>query len=101
MRGVGAGRKFASTRPRRRAVDRPPTRRRTLTFHSELLARAELLASARRESLSSVMVGLVEAGLESRSGFAERGSRLLNQWKKALAGLTEEEARLVDGVILE
>lgn len=85
----------------RRALHRAPSRRTTLTFPAGLLDRAERIAAERRQSLSAVVSGLVENALETRDSLAERNADVLEKWKKAFAGLTEEEMMLVDGIILE
>lgn len=85
----------------RRAVHRASSRRTTLTFPAGLLDRAERIAAERRQSLSAVVSGLVENALETRGSLAERNANVLEMWKKAFAGLTEEEMMLVDGIVLE
>ena len=85
----------------RRAVHRAASRRTTLTFPAGLLDRAERIAAERRQSLSAVVSDLVESALETRDSLADRNTGVLESWRKAFGGLTEEEMMLVDGIILE
>jgi hypothetical protein len=66
-----------------------------------LLDRAEQIASERRQSLSAVISDLVENALETRDSLAERNADVLESWRKAFAGLTEEEMMLADGIVLD
>ncbi len=85
---------------RRSGWRRPATRRTTVSLPAHLLRQAERLAVERRQTLSSVIAGQMEEAFRARPPIPDRAGRLLELWKRAYSHLTEEEAMLVDGIIL-
>ena len=85
------------TRPRRQG--QPAKRRTTLTLPTESLAHAERIARARNVNLSAVVSEALAEGLRAQRA-AERGEEVLNAYKRAFSGLSDEEMAIVDGVIL-
>lgn len=85
-------------KPRR--SDRPIKRRTTLTLPADALAQAEHIARARKVNLSTVISEALSEGLHRHTA-AERGEEVLNAYKKAFRGFSDEEMNLLDGIILE
>ena len=86
--------------PRHRARG-PDTRRTTLTLPAPLLRRAEQLARERHQTLSTVIAGLLQEGLRP-SIRAEREASILAGWRKRVfVPANEEEALLLQGIVLQ
>lgn len=75
-------------------------RRTTLTLPADSLARAERIARARKVNLSVVVSEALSDGLRMHTA-AERSEQVLNAYKKAFAGFSDEEMMVLDGVVLE
>lgn len=75
-------------------------RRTTLTLPSDSLAQAERIARARKVNLSVVVSEALSDGLRMHTA-AERSEQVLNAYKKAFAGFSDEEMMVLDGVVLE
>jgi hypothetical protein len=86
------------------ATKRQPThsskRRTTLTLPADALTRAENIARARKVNLSTVVSEALSEGLQRHTA-AERGQEILNTYKRAFGGFSDEEMNLLDGIILE
>ena len=59
------------------------------------------MARERRQTLSTVVAGLLRDGLRNGDQAARRAAQVLNMWKKAFLPLTEEEMLIVDGILPE
>jgi hypothetical protein len=79
---------------------RSDKRRTTVALPASVLKAAQRSARSRQVSLSTVISEAVQAGLEAETG-EERAARVLDHYRLAFAGLTEDEAMIVDGIILE
>jgi hypothetical protein len=75
-------------------------RRTTLTLPSDSLLQAQKIADSRRVNLSTVISEVVSAGLQLESA-RHRRSQILDNYRKAFTGFSEDELALLDGVILE
>jgi hypothetical protein len=78
----------------------PQKRRTTLTLPADSLTQAERIARARRVNLSTVVSEALSEGLKLQAA-AERSDQVLNAYKKAFAGFSDDEMSILDGVILE
>lgn len=76
------------------------TRRTTLTLPYDALTEAQRIARKRNVSLSSVIAEALGAGLRSQKA-AEQSEAVLNSYRKAFSGFSDEEMSILDGVILE
>jgi hypothetical protein len=79
---------------------RPLKRRTTLTLPADALAQAEHIAHARKVNLSTVISEALSEGLR-RHNDAARAAEVLNTYKKAFGGFSDEEMSILDGIILE
>ncbi|MCP5118489.1 MAG: hypothetical protein GY953_47360, partial [bacterium] len=68
----------------------PKKRRTTLTLPADSLRRAERVARARSVSLSTVVSEALAEGLRMHAA-TERSEDVLNTYKRAFSGFTEEE----------
>jgi post-segregation antitoxin (ccd killing protein) len=75
-------------------------RRTTLTLPADSLAQAERIARARKVNLSVIVSEALSDGLRIHSA-AERSEQVLNAYKKAFMGFSDEEIMVLDGVVLE
>lgn len=75
-------------------------RRTTLTLPADSLSQAARIARARKVNLSSVISEALADGLRIHAA-AERSQEVLDAYKQAFHGLSEEQMLLLDGVILE
>jgi len=75
-------------------------RRTTLTLPVDSLAQAERIARSRNVNLSTVISEALSEGLR-RQADAERSEEILNGYRKAFAGFSDEEMAILDGVILK
>jgi post-segregation antitoxin (ccd killing protein) len=75
-------------------------RRTTLTLPVDSLAQAERIARSRNVNLSTVIAEALSEGLR-RYADAERSEEVLNGYRKAFAGLSDDEMAILDGVILK
>jgi len=78
----------------------PPKHRVTVTLPRGTLAAAARIARARKVRLSIVIAELLDAGLRTRVA-TERSSRVLESYRRAFAGFSDEEMMLLDGVLLD
>jgi hypothetical protein len=83
--------------PRKQA---PLKRRTTLTLPSDSLLQAQKIAHSRKVNLSTVISEVVAAGLRLESA-RDRRDQILESYRAAFAGFTEEELAILNGVILE
>ena len=75
-------------------------RRITLTLPSDSLLQAQKIADSRQVNLSTVISGVVSAGLQIENA-RHRRNRILENYRRAFTGFSEEELAILDGVILE
>jgi post-segregation antitoxin (ccd killing protein) len=86
---------------RRAHVSPPPKKRRTtLTLPADSLTEAQRIAHTRKVNLSTVIAEALSEGLRLQTA-AERREEVLEGYKKAFAGFSDEEMSMLDGVILE
>ena len=78
----------------------PKKRRTTLTLPADSLTEAQRIARARKVNLSAVIAEALSAGLRLQTA-AERSQEVLERYKKAFSGFSNEEMSILDGVILE
>ena len=79
---------------------RSKKRRTTLTLPADSLNEAQRIAHARKVNLSTVITEALNEGLRLQSA-AERRDQVLENYKKAFSGFSEQEMAILDGVILE
>jgi len=75
-------------------------RRTTLTLPADSLLQAHRIAQSRRVNLSTVMAEVVAAGLQLENA-KQRADEILDNYRKAFAGFSEDELAILDGVMLE
>jgi hypothetical protein len=80
--------------------DQMAKRLTTLTLPADSLTPAQPIARARKMNLSTVIAEALSEGLRAHAA-AERSVDVLNGYKKAFSGLSDEEVAILDGVILE
>lgn len=85
---------------KRGEFEQPKKRRTTLTLPVDSLVRAEKAARARNVNLSTVVSEALSAGLRL-GGTAERSEQVLNAYKEAFSGFSDQETAILDGIILE
>jgi hypothetical protein len=85
---------------RRHHSVRPEKRRTTLTLPADSLNEAQRIADARKVNLSTVITEALNEGLRVQAR-AERSAEVIEGYKKAFSGFSEEELSILDGVILE
>ena len=78
----------------------PKKRRTTLTLPADHLAEAQRIAHRRKVNLSTVVAeGLAEVLRKQK--MAERAEEVLEGYRKAFSGLSDEEMDILDGIIPE
>jgi hypothetical protein len=75
-------------------------RRTTLTLPSDSLLQAQKIADSRQVNLSTVISEVVSVGLQLE-GARHRRNQILENYRKAFTGFSEDELAILDGVILE
>ncbi|MGZ7094448.1 MAG: hypothetical protein ACXVJ2_15605 [Candidatus Angelobacter sp.] len=86
---------------RRPHLSPPPTRRRTtLTLPADSLVQAQRIARTRKVNLSTVIAEALVEGLRRQTA-AERSEEVLETYKKAFSGFSDDDLSILDGVILE
>jgi hypothetical protein len=75
-------------------------RRTTLTLPSDSLLQAQKIADSRQVNLSTVISEVVSAGLQIESA-RNRRNQILENYRRAFTGFSEDELAILDGVILE
>lgn len=83
--------------PRKQA---PLKRRTTLTLPSDSLLQAQKIAHSRQVNLSTVISEVVAAGLRLESA-RHRRNQILENYRTAFTGFSQDELAILDGVILE
>ena len=79
----------------------PPKRRRTtLTLPADSLTEAQRIARVRKVNLSAVIAEALSEGLRLQTA-AERSEAVLNSYRKAFSGFSDQEMSILDGIILE
>jgi hypothetical protein len=78
----------------------PAKLRTTISLPANLLKAAQRTARSRQVSRATVISDALHVGLEAETG-EERATRVLDAYRRAFDGLTDEEALIVDGVIPE
>ena len=79
---------------------RPKKRRTTLTLPADSLTEAQRIAHARKVNLSTVIAEALKEGLRLQTA-AERREEVLEGYKRAFSGFSDEDLAILDGVILE
>jgi hypothetical protein len=79
---------------------RPKKRRTTLTLPADSLTEAQRIAQLRKVSLGTVIAEAFVEGLRRQTA-AERRKEVLEGYKKAFSGFSDEELSILDGVMLE
>lgn len=75
-------------------------RRTTLTLPADSLTTAQRIARTRKVNLSTVIAEALSEGLRLQTA-AERNEEVLEGYKKAFSGFTDEEISILDGIIPE
>jgi hypothetical protein len=75
-------------------------RRITLTLPAESLTEAQRIARKRKVNLSAVIAEALSEGLRLQA-VAERSEEVLEGYRKAFSGFSDDEMSILDGVILE
>ena len=75
-------------------------RRTTLTLPTDSLLQAQRIADSRRVNLSTVIAEAVAAGLQFETA-KQRTGQILDNYRKAFAGFSQDELAVLDGVMLE
>jgi post-segregation antitoxin (ccd killing protein) len=83
-----------------RSLSKVKKQRTTLTLPSDSLTKAKNIARARGVNLSTVISEALSEGLRLHEA-TKRSEEVLNSYRKAFSGFTEEEVALLDGIILE
>jgi Post-segregation antitoxin CcdA len=78
----------------------PRKRRTTLTLPADSLTEAQRIAHSRRVNLSTVIAEALHEGLRLQKA-GERSEEVLQSYKKAFSGFSDEEMSILDGIILE
>lgn len=81
-------------------LDQRKKRRTTLTLPADSLMQAERIARARNATLSTVISEALSEGLRVGT-MAERSKDVLNAYKKAFSGFSDNEMEILNGVVLE
>lgn len=80
--------------------DRPKNRRTTLTLPADSLSQAERIARSRKVNLSTVISEALAEGLRMNAAL-ERSEEVLQAYRNAFSGFSEEEMAILDGIIPE
>ena len=75
-------------------------RRTTLSLSADSLSEAQRIARARKVNLSTVIGEALSEGLRLQNT-AERSKEVLERYKKAFLGFSEDEMAILNGVILQ
>ena len=75
-------------------------RRTTLTLPCDSLLQAQKIAHSRQVNLSTVISEVVSAGLQLESA-RHRRNQILENYRTAFTGFSEDELAILDGVVLE
>jgi post-segregation antitoxin (ccd killing protein) len=78
----------------------PKKRRTTLTLPADILQEAEGIARARQVNVSTVIAEALSDGLRLQTA-AERAEHIIEGYKNAFSGFSDDEMAILDGVILE
>ena len=87
-------------RQRRHRTADTSKRRTTLTLPADSLTQAGRIARARKVNLSTIISEALANGLRIHAA-AERSEEILNAYKKAFGGFSEDEMLLLDGIVLD
>jgi hypothetical protein len=74
-------------------------RRTTLTLPADSLTEAQRIARRRHVNLSTVIAEALSEGLRAQTT-AERSEALLEGYRQAFSGFSDDEISVLDGVIL-
>ena len=77
-----------------------PKTRTTLTLPTDSLKQAKQIARARKVNLSTIVSEALDIGLRMHRA-RERSEQVLNAYRRAFGGFSEEEMLLVDGIVLD
>jgi hypothetical protein len=85
---------------RKPQVSSPAKKRRTtVTLPADSLTQAHRIARNRNVNLSTVLAEAVSEGLRLQTA-AERSQEVLDSYKKAFSGFSDDEMSILNGVIL-
>ncbi|MDX2180820.1 MAG: hypothetical protein SFV18_14580 [Bryobacteraceae bacterium] len=84
----------------RRRVPIPAKRRTTLTLPTDSLRQVEALAMQKGVTASAIVAGMISDGLSAQAA-AKRGRDVVEAYRRAFDGFTEEERLLLDGIVLD
>ena len=84
----------------RKSLSTLKKRRTTLTLPAESLTEAQRIARTRKVNLSTVIAEALSEGLRLQMA-AERSEEILERYKKAFSGFSDDEISILNGVILE
>ena len=79
---------------------RSKKRRTTLTLPADSLTEAQRIAHARKVNLSTVIAEALSDGLRLQTA-AGRSEEVLENYKRAFSGFSEQELAILDGVLIE
>lgn len=74
--------------------------RTTLTLPADSLTEAQRIAYRRRVNLNTVVAEALSEGLRVQAS-AERSEEVLDNYRKAFSGFSDEEVMILDGIILK
>ena len=78
----------------------PVKRRTTLTLPADSLLQVQRIADSRHVNLSTVMAEVVATGLHAENA-KQRSSQVLDNYRKAFSGFSDDEIAILNGVMLE
>ena len=81
-----------------RLSSRSKKRRTTLTLPADSLIEAQRIAHARKVTLSTIVTEALNEGLRLHMA-AERSDQVLDGYKQAFSGFSDDDMAILDGVI--
>jgi hypothetical protein len=84
----------------RKPPARVKKRRTTLALPADSLAQAQRIAHSRKLNLSSVIAEALDEGLRVQAAARQR-DEVLERYRRAFSGFSDEEISILDGIILE
>ena len=85
---------------KRKSPARVRTRRTTLTLPADSLDTAQKIAHSKGVNLSSVITEALDEGLRLKIA-AQRRDEVLEKYRQAFSGFSNEEMSILDGILLE
>ena len=84
----------------KRSVQARAKRRTTLTLPADSLRQAERIARSRNVNLSTAVADVLDQGLRLHAA-TRRADEIMNAYRQAFAGFSDEEMMLLDGIIVK